>query len=163
MSDRITDKLTAMGLAPPGPMQLPPGLVLPFSFCKTSGQRVLLSGHLPLNEDGSIWGVTGKVGDAVSVEEAYAASRQATLAMLGSLKRELGSLDRISNWLRVFGMVNTAPGFNQTAPVVNGCSDLLIELFGAETGSHTRSAVGFAEIPFDCPVEIEAELEIHPA
>ena len=80
--------------------------------------------------------------------------------MLGTLQRELGSLDRISNWLRVFGIVNTAPGFHQTAPVVNGCSDLLLELFGPQVGSHTRSAVGFAEIPFDCPVEIEAELEI---
>lgn len=160
MSNTIESKLHAAGLVLPEPMQLPPGLKLPFSFCKVSGRRVLLSGHLPLNNDGSIWGVTGKVGDAVSIEEAYTAARQATLAMLGSLRRELGSLDRISNWLRVFGMVNTAPGFNQTAPVVNGCSDLLIELFGADIGAHTRSAVGFAEIPFDCPVEIEAELEI---
>ena len=160
MTDTIDNKLAAAGLALPEPMQLPPGLVLPFSFCKTSGCRVLLSGHLPLNDDGSIWEVTGKVGDSVSIEQAYTAARQATLAMLGSLKRELASLDRISNWLRVFGMVNTAPGCNQTAPVINGCSELLIELFGPTIGSHTRSAVGFAEIPFDCPVEIEAELEI---
>ena len=160
MSDTIESKLHAAGLVLPEPMQLPPGLKLPFSFCKVSGRRVLLSGHLPLNDDGSLWGVTGKVGDAVSIEQAYTAARRATLAMLGSLRRELGSLDRISNWLRVFGMVNTAPGFNQTARVVNGCSDLLIELFGADIGSHTRSAVGFAELPFDCPVEIEAELEI---
>jgi enamine deaminase RidA (YjgF/YER057c/UK114 family) len=162
MSTRIEDKIARAGLELTGPMQLPPGLQLPFSFCKVSGNRVLLSGHLPLNTDGSLWPVTGKVGEAVSIEDGYAAARQATLAMLGTLKRELGDLDRISNWLRVFGMVNTAPGFHQTAPVVNGCSDLLIELFGPEVGSHTRSAVGFAEIPFNCPVEIEAELEIEP-
>ena len=162
MSGSIDQKIAAAGLVLPAPMRLPPGLQLPFRFCKVSGCRVLLSGHLPLQEDGSIWGVTGKVGDTVSVDQAYSAARQATLAMLGSLKRELGSLDRISHWLRVFGMVNTAPGFNQTAPVINGCSDLLLELFGPEAGSHTRSAVGFAEIPFDCPVEIEAELEIYP-
>jgi enamine deaminase RidA (YjgF/YER057c/UK114 family) len=160
MTESIAEKIAAAGLELPAAMQLPPGLQLPFSFCKVSGRRVLLSGHLPLNTDGSLWPVTGKVGAAVSIEEAYAAARQATLAMLGTLQRELGSLDRISNWLRVFGMVNTAPGCHQTAPVINGCSDLLIELFGQDVGSHTRSAVGFAEIPFNCPVEIEAELEI---
>jgi len=160
MSDSVAEKIAAAGLVLPEPMQLPPGLKLPFSFCKLSGTRLLLSGHLPLNDDGSIWGVTGKVGDTVSIEQGYVAARQATLAMLGTIKRELGSLDRVSGWLKVFGMVNTATGFNQTAPVINGCSDLLIELFGPERGSHTRSAVGFAEIPFNCPVEIEAELEV---
>ena len=82
--------------------------------------------------------------------------------MLGSLKRELGTLDRITAWLRVFGMVNVAPGFVQTPSVINGFSDLIIGIFGEERGDHTRSAVGLAELPFNVPVEIEAEVEITP-
>lgn len=160
MSDRILTRLDEMGLQLPAPMRLPPGLVLPFSWCKVLGRRVLVSGHLPLAADGSVWPVTGKVGADVSVEQANAAARQATLAMLATLHRELGSLERITNWGRVLGMVNTAPGFNQTVAVVNGCSDLLIAVFGPEIGSHVRSAVGFAELPANVPVEIEAEVEI---
>jgi len=156
----ITKRLEAMGLQLPAPMQMPPGLKLPFSWCRIVGARVVISGHLPLSTDGSLWPVTGKVGTEVSLEDAYAAARQTTLAMLGTLQRELGSLDRISNWVRVFGMVNTAPGFNNTAPVINGCSDLLVDLFGAEAGKHARSAVGMAELPLNVPVELEAEVGI---
>ena len=161
MKDKVLGRLEDMGLRLPAPMALPPGLVLPFSWCKVLGKRVLVSGHLPLATDGSIWPVTGKVGAEVSVEQANLAARQATLAMLGTLQRELGSLERICNWGRVFGMVNTAPGFNQTVTVINGCSDLLIAAFGSEIGSHVRSAVGFAELPANVPVELEAEVEIY--
>jgi len=161
MHDHIAGKLIEDGLYLPAPMKLPPEISLPFVPCKVSGNRVFVSGHLPLAKDGTVLPVFGKVGDDVSIDDAYAASRAACLAMLGSLKRELGSLERISNWLRVFGMVNTAPGFHQTASVVNGASDLLLAYFGDTIGSHTRSAVGFSEIPFNCPIEIEAELEIH--
>ena len=79
---------------------------------------------------------------------------------LGSLRRELGDLDRITGWLRVFGMVNAAPGFDQMPRVINGFSDLIIELYGPEVGAHARSAVGLAELPIGIPVEIEAEVEI---
>lgn len=158
MANSVYDVLSAKGYMLPKPMILPPGLVLPFKFAKVCGNRLLLSGHLPLAEDGSIWPVVGKVGSDVSIEQAYAAARQVGLAMLASIEKEIGSLDRIDQWVKLFGMVNTAPGFHQTAPVINGCSDLIIELFGPERGSHTRSAVGFAEIPFNCPVEIEAEI-----
>jgi hypothetical protein len=72
----------------------------------------------------------------------------------------LGDLDRIAAWGRVFGMVDSAPGFNRQPTVINGFSDLILELFGAETGAHCRSAVGLAELPFDIPVEIEAEVEL---
>jgi len=160
MGDTLESRLLDRGLVLPEPMRVPPGLVLPFSWCKVIGKRVTLSGHLPLATDGSLWPVTGKVGADVDIEQGYMAARQATLAMLATLKRELGSLDRIENWVRVFGMVNTAEGFHQTAPVVNGCSELLIDLFGQQVGSHTRSAVGFAELPFNCPVELEAEVII---
>jgi enamine deaminase RidA (YjgF/YER057c/UK114 family) len=96
----------------------------------------------------------------VSPEEAYQAARLVALAMLGSLKRELGDLDRVSAWLRVHGMVNSAPGFTHQPAVINGFSDLILELYGNEAGQHARSAVGMAELPFGIPVEIEAEIEI---
>ena len=80
--------------------------------------------------------------------------------MLGSLKRALGDLDRVVAWLRVFGMVNTAPGFDKQPNVINGFSDLILELYGAEAGDHARSAVGMAGLPVGAPVEIEAEVEI---
>ena len=76
------------------------------------------------------------------------------LSILATLADELGDLDRIERMVKVFGMVNVAPGFNRTPEVVDGCSDLLVEVFG-EAGRHTRSAVGMAELPFDIPVEIE--------
>jgi enamine deaminase RidA (YjgF/YER057c/UK114 family) len=160
MADMIEQRLRDKGLELPAPMQVPAGIELPFSWCKVIGNRVTLSGHLPLATDGSLWPVTGKVGAQVDIEAGYAAARQAALAMLATLKRELGSLDRVEHWVRIFGMVNTAPGFHQTAPVINGCSDLLIEVFGDRVGSHTRSAVGFAELPFNCPVELEGEVII---
>ena len=82
------------------------------------------------------------------------------MAILGSLQRELGSLDRIARWTRVFGMVNSAPGFNRQPLVINGFTDLIVAVFGPERGAHARSAVGLAELPFDIPVEIEGEVEL---
>jgi enamine deaminase RidA (YjgF/YER057c/UK114 family) len=92
------------------------------------------------------------------VEQAYVAARLTGLAMLGSLQRELGNLDRIACWLRVFGMVNSAPGFNRQPAVINGFTDLIVEVFGPGKGAHARSAVGMAELPFGIPVEIEGEV-----
>ena len=79
--------------------------------------------------------------------------------MLADLRTALGSIDRVSGWLRVFGMVNAAPGFTDMPQVINGASDLIIEVFGPEIGSHARSAIGVAELPWNIPVEIEAEVE----
>lgn len=160
--ETIEDKLRALGLILPEPVQVPPGVKLPFSFVRVHGNRAYISGHGPLNPDGSIASPLGKVGADVSVEEAYQAARLTGLAVLSSLKRELGELDRVAAWLRVFGMVNSAPGFNGQPLVINGFSDLIIELYGPERGRHARSAVGLAELPFDFPVEIEAEVEIIP-
>jgi enamine deaminase RidA (YjgF/YER057c/UK114 family) len=100
------------------------------------------------------------VGRELTVEEGYAAARLTGLAILGSLARAIGDLDRIAAWGRVFGMVNAAPGFNRQPAVINGFSDLILELFGPEIGAHARSAVGMAELPFDIPVEIEGEVEL---
>jgi len=96
----------------------------------------------------------------LSLKEAYQAARLVALSILGSLKRELGDLNRVVVWLRVFGMVNSAPDFKQQPQVINGFSDLILELYGPERGLHARSAVGMAGLPLGIPVEIEAEVEI---
>jgi enamine deaminase RidA (YjgF/YER057c/UK114 family) len=102
----------------------------------------------------------GKLGRELDVEQGYRAARLTALSMLGSLQRELGDLDRVTQWVRVFGMVNSAPGFDKQPAVINGCSDLILQLWGDQAGAHARSAVGMAELPFGIPVEIEGEVEI---
>lgn len=154
----IEFRLQSLGLALPAPLQLPPGAALPFPWVRVVGNRALISGHGPTNADGSLARPLGKVGAEVSQDEAYAAARLVGLAILGSLARELGSLDRIAAWVRVFGMVNSALGFHRQPAVINGFSDLILEVFGKERGAHARSAVGMAGLPFDIPVEIEGEV-----
>ncbi len=156
----IAARLEELGLTLAAPFRSPTGRPYPFVWVRVRGDRAYVSGHLPLNADGTLAEPLGKVGAELTVEQGREAARLAALAMLGSLERELGSLDRITAWLRVLGMVNTAPGFTNIAPVVNGFSELLIEVFGTEVGAHSRSAVGMAELPFGVPVEIEAEVEI---
>jgi enamine deaminase RidA (YjgF/YER057c/UK114 family) len=156
----IEDRLSALGLALPGPVIAPPGVVLPFRFVRVLGSRAFISGHGPQNLDGTIAAPLGKLGRELDLAQGYAAARLTALSILGSLKRELGDLDRVLAWGRVFGMVNAAPGFNRMPGVINGFSDLIIELYGAQAGAHARSAVGMAELPFDIPVEIEAEVEL---
>jgi enamine deaminase RidA (YjgF/YER057c/UK114 family) len=155
----IEKRLEELGLVLPAPMNMPQ-VRLPFMWVRVRGNRAYISGHGPQNPDGSLAMPLGKVGAEVSPEEAYQSARLVALAMLGSLKRELGDLDRVTAWLRVFGMVNSAPGFNRQPAVINGFSDLILELYGNEAGQHARSAVGMAELPFGIPVEIEAEVEI---
>jgi enamine deaminase RidA (YjgF/YER057c/UK114 family) len=157
---KIETRLTDLGLTLPAPLQLPPGITLPFPWVRIVGTRVLISGHGPTTADGSLAPPLGKVGSDVSVEQGYAAARLTALAILGSLKRELGDLDRIAAWLRIFGMVNSAAGFNKQPAVINGFTDLIISVFGPEKGAHARSAIGMAELPFNMPVEIEGEVEI---
>lgn len=156
----IERRLTELGLQLPEPMKLPGDVSLPFPWVRVHGDRVLVSGHAPLLPDGSLAEPRGKVGEAVTEEQAYHAARLTALAIFASLRRELGDLDRVRAWLRVFGMVNAAPGFTRTPAVVNGFSDLVLELWGPQAGSHARSAVGLAELPFGIPVEIEAEVAI---
>ena len=157
---RIEDRLRALGLALPPPTQPPPGVILPFQFVRVVGHRALISGHGPQNPDGSFALPLGKLGRELTVEQGYTAARMTGLAILGSLQRALGNLDRITAWSRVFGMVNSAPGFNHQPSVINGFSDLILELFGPVVGAHCRSAVGLAELPFNIPVEIEGEVEV---
>ena len=157
---RIDDRLHTLGLTLPQRLQLPPGIVLPFPWVRVVGHRALISGHGPTQVDGSLAQPLGKVGAQVTLDQAYQAARLTGLAILGSLKRELGSLERIACWTRVFGMVNSAPGFNRQPAVINGFSDLILSIFGPHRGAHARSAVGLAELPFDIPVEIEGEVEL---
>jgi len=162
MRSRIEQRLVHLGIELPAPLQLPPGAVLPFPWVRVVGTRALISGHGPTNADGSLALPLGKVGREVTQEQAYRAARLTGLAILGSLQRELGDLDRIACWTRVFGMVNSEPGFNRQPAVINGFTDLILEVFGKDKGAHARSAVGLAELPFDIPVEIEGEVALVP-
>ena len=157
---QIEARLEELGLVLPTPLVLPPGARLPFPFVRVRGNRAFISGHGPQLPDGSLAGPFGKVGAEVSAEQAYEASRMIALSILGSLKRQLGDLDRVTAWLRVFGMVNCTPDFSKQPAVINGFSDLILAVYGEEAGTHTRSAVGMASLPFNIPVEIEAEVEI---
>jgi enamine deaminase RidA (YjgF/YER057c/UK114 family) len=158
---QIEDRLNALGLQLPQPIKLPPNVVLSFPWVRIHGDRAFISGHGALAPDGTIATPLGKVGRDLSMEEGYHAAKLTGLAMLASLKASLGDLDRVKNWLRVFGMVNADESFNRYPLVINGFSDLIVELYGEERGAHSRSAIGVAGLPFDLPVEIEAEVAIH--
>lgn len=122
-----------------------------------SGNMVYVSGHGPLLPDGTM--ITGKVGAELTEEEGNAAARQVGLTILATLKAQLGSLDRIGRLVKVLGMVNAAPDFGRHPQVINGFSDLMVEIFG-ENGRAARSAVGMGSLPGNIAVEIEAILEL---
>jgi enamine deaminase RidA (YjgF/YER057c/UK114 family) len=156
----VEQRLAALGLVLPPALSPPPGVVLPFAAVHIVGDRAIISGHGPQNPDGSLAAPLGKLGRELTVEQGHAAARLTALSILGSLRRALGDLDRVTAWVRVFGMVNSAPGFNRQPAVINGFSELILQLYGPGVGAHARSAVGMAELPFDIPVEIEAEVKI---
>ncbi|WP_077033255.1 RidA family protein [Pelomonas sp. KK5] len=157
----IEQRLAQLGLKLPAQIQPPEGVSLPFAFVQVQGSRVLFSGHGPLDDDGAVAQPLGKVGSELTIEQGYRAAELTGLAILASLQRALGDLDRIKAWTRIFGMVNSAPGFHQQPAVINGFSQLILELYGPEQGRHTRSAVGMAELPFNIPVEIEGEVMLY--
>jgi enamine deaminase RidA (YjgF/YER057c/UK114 family) len=154
----VEARLAELGLVLPPPLKAPPGVALPFQFVRVVGERAFISGHGPQGADGAITGPFGKVGSDLTLEEGYAAARLVALSILGSLSRVLGDLDRIRAWGRVFGMVNTSPGFHLEPGVINGFSDLVLDVFGPAVGAHARSAIGVADLPFGMPVEIEGEV-----
>jgi enamine deaminase RidA (YjgF/YER057c/UK114 family) len=157
---RIERRLAELGLTLPALLRTPSPIELPFPWVRVHGDRAYVSGHGPVHADGSLAEPRGKVGTDVSTAEAQAAARLTALAMFASLQRELGDLDRVTAWLKVLGLVNVAPGFTDTPTVLNGFTDLVIEVWGPEAGRHARSAIGVAALPFDIPVEIEAEVAI---
>jgi enamine deaminase RidA (YjgF/YER057c/UK114 family) len=123
-----------------------------------AGDLLFLSGTGPVRPDGSL--VTGKVGDGgLDLSAAREAARLTGLQVLAALRAELGDLDRVRQVVKLFGMVNCRPGFNRTPAVIDGCSDLLVDVLG-DAGRGARSAVGMAELPFDIAVEIEAVVRV---
>lgn len=157
---KIEKRLEELRLELPAAPQPPPGIVVPFAWVRVHGDRAYVAGHGPQLQDGMFPSTIGKVGAEVTPEQGYAAARQATLSILGSLRGTLGNLDRIAAWLMVSGHIAVAPGFNRTTNVMNGCSDLLLEIFGAEVGAHARTAVGVSELPLGFPVLISAEVAL---
>lgn len=123
-----------------------------------SGQHVYMSGHGPLGA-GNVPFVVGKLGRELDVQQGYEAARLTGLCCLSTLRTYLGSLDGVTRVVRVLGFINCAPGFNTPSNVLNGFSDLMIEVFG-EAGRHTRSAIGVAELYADMPIEVEALFEL---
>ena len=157
---QIEARLEALGLVLPAATKMPPGIQSSFAWVRVHGTRAYISGHGPLQADGSIAGPFGKVEVEVTPAEGYQAARGAALAILASLKRAIGDLDRVTAWLMVHGMVNALPGSAASTNVINGFSDLILELYGPEIGMHARTAVGMAALPINLPVVVAAEVEI---
>lgn len=158
-NDNIAEKLAQLGHTLPAPIQLPAGVVAKFPFVRIIGNRAIVSGHGPLNADGTLaTNLFGKVGEGIDVEQAKEAAHLTSLAILSSLKDTLGSLDRITAFGRTLGMVNSAPDFIQQTPVIDAFSELINSTFPAEIAAHSRSAVGMASLPMGMSVEIETEV-----
>jgi enamine deaminase RidA (YjgF/YER057c/UK114 family) len=150
-------RLTELGIELPPPPDPDTGRL--YLLAVRSGQFLFLAGHGPLAPDGSL--VVGKVGRDLDVEQAREAARLTGLQLLATLRAELGSLDRVRRFVKLLGMVNVAPGFDDTPAVMDGCSQLVLDVFG-DRGLHARSAVGMAELPYGIVVEIEAIVELDP-
>jgi enamine deaminase RidA (YjgF/YER057c/UK114 family) len=156
MPDTIEAKLSAMGITLPSP----PSPIANYAPFTIAGNLLFISGQGPRTAKNGGW-KTGRVGERVTVNEAYQDARLAAIQILAVAKAALGSLDRVHRILKVVGFVNASPDFRSHPAVINGCSDLLVEVLG-ERGRHARSAVGVNSLPEDITVEIEAILEIEP-
>ena len=150
---RIEANLEALGLTLPASL-VPPGN---FQLVKVHGGLAYIAGHGPF--DASTPLMEGLIGRDLTVEQGYDAARLTALSILASLKRELGDLDRITQWIRAVGYVHCAPGFGQNAAVLNGFSDLIVELWG-DAGRHARSAPGQGPSPLNVPIIIDAIVAI---
>jgi enamine deaminase RidA (YjgF/YER057c/UK114 family) len=153
--DAIEKKLRELGLKLP---------VLPaskgiYKRCLQEGNMLFVSGHVSVNSDGTY--ITGKLGKDISEEDGKIAARQCGLAILTSLKDHLGSLDRLKRVIKILGMVNATPEFEKHAIVINGCSELFMQLLGEDYGIGVRSAVGMGSLPNNVAVEIEAIFEVY--
>jgi len=151
----IEKKLEELGL------ELPtlPGSKGIYKSCLEDGNKLYVSGHVSLNTDGSY--IKGKLGKDVSDEEGQRAARQCGLAILASIKKHAGSLDKIKRVVKILGMVNAVPEYEKHPIIINGCSELYATLWGEEYGIGTRSAVGMGSLPLNVAVEIEAIFEMY--
>ena len=147
--NRIEGRLAELGLVLPAPMN-PPGN---FKLVNVHAGVAYVAGHPAI--DGSTVLAQGVVGRDLTVEQGYTAARLTALSIIASLKQELGDLDRVTKWLRAVGYVQTAPDFHDNAKVVNGFSDLIIEVWG-EAGHHARSAPGQGPSPLNVPIIVDA-------
>jgi enamine deaminase RidA (YjgF/YER057c/UK114 family) len=146
---RIEARLQELGLTLPAPL-VPPGN---FQLIKLQDGLAYISGHGPF--DGTKLLVNGLIGRDLTLEQGYDAARKTALSILASLKHELGDLDQVTQWVRAVGYVHCVPGFGQNAAVLNGFSDLIVELWG-DPGRHARSAPGQGPSPLDVPIIIDA-------
>ena len=149
------ERFEKTGLSLP-PVPEPKGLYKP---CLIDGKYLYLSGHLPLQDDETL--ITGRVGHELTKEEGKLAARQVGLNMLATIKKNLGSLNRIKRVIKIFGMVNCVPEFESHPYIINGCSELFADIWGTDNGVGTRSAAGFGSLPLNIPVEIEAIFELY--
>jgi enamine deaminase RidA (YjgF/YER057c/UK114 family) len=154
---RIEDRLAELGLELPRPLEAPPGVEFKFDLVRVSGAHAYVSGQLPV--DGADVLVRGRVGAELTLEQGYEAARLVGLSMFAALKADLGELDRVTRWVKALGLVQCAPGFDKPPAVVNGFTDLVLEVWG-DAGRHSRSAIGAGQLPFDVPVEVEAVVEV---
>lgn len=150
---RIEARLNDLGIELP-PVPSPAGN---YVHAVRTGNLLFLAGKGPRSADGSA--PTGKVGQDVSTDEAYQHARSVGLTLIAVMKDALGDLDRVRRVVKVFGMVNGVPEFGEQPRVINGCSDLFVEVFG-DAGRHARSAVGMGSLPGGITVEIEAIVEV---
>jgi len=130
-----------------------------YKRCLIDGKNLYVSGHISVNTDGG--SITGKLGKDLNEEQGKAAARQCGLAILSSLKAELGDLKKVKRVMKVLGMVNATPEYEKHPIVINGCSELFVELWGEDNGKGVRSAVGMGSLPGNVAVEIEAMFEIY--
>lgn len=154
---RIESRLSELGLALPAPLTAPPGVQFNFELVKVHGGLAYVAGHGPF--DGATPLMQGLVGRDLTLEQGHEAARLAGLSMLASLKRELGELDRVTQWLRAVGYVQCAPDFGLNPLVVNGFSDLIVELWG-DAGRHVRSAPGQGPSPYNVPIIVDAVVAV---
>ncbi|MBX3030928.1 MAG: RidA family protein [Chloroflexi bacterium] len=152
------ERLIELGIELPPPPTLSASVAGRFLIARQSRGFLYISGSGPFRDGELVY--QGKVGSDLTLEQGYDAARLTGLLLLATVRDQLGSLDRAAAWVKLLGMVNVAPGFTQTPAVINGCSDLLVEVFGHDRGAHARSAVGLAELPLGMAVEIEAIVEI---
>ena len=154
---QIEKRLAELGIELPPSFSAPPNMN--FITAVPVGNLLFLAGHGPTGADGRL-AYRGKVGAEVSVEDAYKAARLTGLNLLATMQKELGTLDRVVKLVKVLGMVNAVDGFGQQPQVINGASDLFVEVFGEQIGKHARSAVGMGGLPNNMPVEIEMIVQI---